>query len=535
MPEYAQPTPARVTETAALVAPRRRSPSAAPPAGDSAPHPLAAALNQAPRVRTLAQLRRGLNQATRLAPPVIQCLPSREGIIKELGEPKRSMRPGHGSKKYRAVLDAVEDYHKYIWSTKLVSRSETAQFQVLMRHLQRIEDAANVYQRTASAKAAKGKPNPKPTYMTGTLLPAVQEERAVAAQAVLMIATSQLKGSDHTLSSAMLMAVHGQRPLSLSNANAIGADRGGTSEVTRFALGGGREGFFKENKATLTDLRAEGADDALKERLRATLPPAEVDDRMNAATNESSLGIELVGINPTDAHMANRDVAMWRLDQLLGANVIARAQLATRAMPGGGSVSGSIMEKAPGDQAATLMQAGKMAGTAAEQMTGPAGTINQRDPVLMRLLSKLQLIDLLAFQIDRNPKNFFIQQDASGRVTGITGIDNDFALGTATELGRRQQELPGMSRYVDAELAQKILNIDLGLVELVFTGLLSPAEIDALIQRFRTVQAHLRSISTMLLPPGAWTDAVASGLADENRSYWADLEFNKTVKYKPGR
>ncbi len=50
--------------------------------------------------------------------------------------------------------------------------------------------------------------------------------------------------------------------------------------------------------------------------------------RRNALMNEFNLGVEALGINPDDARMNKRDIAMSRLDQLFNTHLIARAQLA---------------------------------------------------------------------------------------------------------------------------------------------------------------------------------------------------------------
>ena len=109
-------------------------------------------------------------------------------------------------------------------------------------------------------------------------------------------------------------------------------------------------------------------------------------------------------------------------------------------------------------------------------------------------------------------------------MTGITGIDNDLALGTEVAEGRAQ-ELPGFSRYVDSELAKRIMALDLGLLPAVFGDVLSGPEIAALIQRFQNLRGKLANAN--LLAPNQWDAAVAAGLLKENKSYWADIEYHK--------
>lgn len=48
---------------------------------------------------------------------------------------------------------------------------------------------------------------------------------------------------------------------------------------------------------------------------------------------------------------------------------------------------------------------------------------------LQRQLVNLQVLDYITGQIDRHTNNYFIQEDEStGMLTGVTGIDNDFSI-----------------------------------------------------------------------------------------------------------
>jgi hypothetical protein len=463
-------------------------------------------------------------RASTAAPAVptmlVQRFPTRDGMVKKLGKPKRSARPGHGSKKYKAALDAVDDYNTYIGTTKLDNASAATQFGVVMDNLAKIETAANGYTGKTTAKA---------TYMLQTLLPEVVAERALAAQTLLKVATGGFAqvALTQTIANAMVMSMGSARTLALSDTDAVGTDRGGMSEVTEFSMPGKERGFFKPNKETLTDLSGGTSDEsALLDKLTKELPAKQVNDRFEALKNEYQLGVSMVGIDAKDARMANRDVAMSRIDTLLGADVIARAQLAVRTLPSGAKEKGSIMAAAKGTQAAKLMKKGHMASDAKRKAAAGKTAVNQQDPTLIRLLSKLQLIDLLCHQVDRNPKNFFIQTDATGKVTGITGIDNDLSLGTTKTIDKRKQELPGLSRYVDKELAQKILDLDVNVLAVILADLLSSAEIDAIKARFQTLQTHLSDKKTHLLDPAQWS-AVADDITNEGKSYWADIEYNK--------
>jgi hypothetical protein len=152
--------------------------------------------------------------------------------------------------------------------------------------------------------------------------------------------------------------------------------------------------------------------------------------------------------------------------------------------------------------------------------------VNLQDPKLMQMLSRLQLIDLLAFQVDRNRGNYFIQTDNNGNVIGVTGIDNDYALGTSTKIEGKNQELPGMSRYVDEELAINILNLDPELLRMVMMDLLTEAEIAALLERLQKLQAFLKPLRDQgqLLKPNQWTPAIAKGLLEERKDKYSGTQ-----------
>ena len=143
--------------------------------------------------------------------------------------------------------------------------------------------------------------------------------------------------------------------------------------------------------------------------------------------------------------------------------------------------------------------------------------VSLEDPELMRQLSRLQLIDLLALQVDRNRKNYYIQTDGAGKVIGLVGIDNDFSMGTSVNVEGRNQELPGISRYVDEELANAILKLDIEMLKALMQDLLSEAEIGALVSRVKKLQEFLKPLKDQgkLIKPNEWDGAMAKNLLAE--------------------
>lgn len=445
----------------------------------------------------------------------VQCMPTRSAIVTTLGKPSKLPTEG---KKYKRLLQAIDDYHNQLKKPFLIGAYQK-QFAELIALIAAIKTRADAYTGFTGAKA---------TYMLGTLAAEItSEQQLVNRTLVKLISDPYNLAITPTLGGLLLLQVgKTPAPVRLDDRNKVGNQRGGSSEVTEYALGGGNA-FFKPGKDTLETRRD---DEIIAELKRKRVPDDKLMDALNPLQNERELAVNTLGINPNDARMGNRDTAMFRLNQLLGENVIARAQKAVQS----DGTSGSLMDKAKGVSGGSLMAQGKMAKDASEQARTGQGAVNQQDPNLMRLLSKLQVIDLLAYQVDRNPNNYWIRQDPrTGEVVGITGIDNDMALGTTDTLDR-VQELPGFSRYVDRELAERINTLDLTLLPAVFGDLLSPEEITALTERFLKLRAKLGEHTTQLLNPDEWTDAVGKGLLQEQQSYWYDIDYNKG-KYGPNQ
>lgn len=439
---------------------------------------------------------------------MIQRMPTHGGIINALGQPKahkmfRGKVLKHNSTKYRAVLDAVQGYDRFLTTTKLATdkSDKQSQFQSALNLLNTILQKIAAYD---------GKKDAKALYFA-RMKPQVETEKNRVAVSMVRVLS---KPVDYSLTGQPTFGnvLRNDTPISLNERDQTGGERGGTSEVKK--MGGSNPGYFKQNKETLENW---APDDEMENfiRIRKGKDPEEAHEAWNTASNEKAIGVELVGIDATNARMAKRDVAMHRLDQLLGGNVIARAELAVL-HTGDGKKEGSLMEDATkkGKVAFDVAKGGSH-DTGSEK--GSLDSVNLQDPELMRQLSRLQLIDLLAFQVDRNTKNYYIQTSPTGKVLGIVGIDNDFSLGTNIDIEGENQELPGISRYVDKELAEAILAVDVDMLKALMSDLLSEKEVNAMIERLRKLQAFLKPLQDKdeLLKPEQWTEAIARNLMDE--------------------
>jgi hypothetical protein len=220
---------------------------------------------------------------------------------------------------------------------------------------------------------------------------------------------------------------------------------------------------------------------------------------------------EKAGINTGDLRSANREVAMSRLDILLDANLISKAELAIQKTGLKAQARlGSMASGARGKEISKYRQIDRNA-----VHPGTPDAIKKDDPVLMSKLSALEMIDFLAGQADRHQGNYMIQVDHSGNVLGLTGIDNDMSFGTksAADMARRgARELPSVGLYFDQDMANKILALDPALVKIALSDLLTPEEVQATLDRLQILKDKLRTAqaANKLLAPNQWAALFAN-------------------------
>lgn len=472
----------------------------------------------------------------------IQRMPVRAEVINKLGNPKKHRKDRKGrikkenSTKYRAVLDSLEVFETYIQSNFLSQEPDGIRAQMV-----RVNQLLQAIYTAMSAYKDKGK---KGKYMN-LRRDEVKDLQGIAARAFLekMDHPSAHAFLAPSLTSFLNSAQHnaGAAPIQLDADDKVGSARGGTKEVSKFDMGDGKQGYFNENQDTLSavdpssdewndfvaELRAavklEGAEKGWDDEKIAD----EVFLRKNALMNEYYIGVSSLGINPDDARMNKRDIAMSRLDQLFNTQLIARAQMAVVNFEDGSKLEGTIMADAGGGGAYSpkdILGEGTDGGFANKQelMDHRQAGIGMDDPELMRQLSRLYLLDLIASQVDRNTGNYFIHRGADGELLSITGIDNDFAFGTKETADITTQELNGISRYVDKELATTIISLDANILEPILSDLLPPNEVQAAIKRMQDLQSELKKDETNLLEPDEWL-AHRDAILDEGKDYYSTL------------
>lgn len=482
----------------------------------------------------------------------IQRMPTQSDVLEKLGAPKKHRRNRKGeikkenSTKYRAVLEAMETFEGYTHANFLAQTPEDIRTQMIRVNqlLQKIYDTMRAYK----PKGKKGK------YMASKLAEVKEFQNVVARAFLEKIDKPGVQNAllGQSLTSFFISAQRdtGGAPLELDEDDQTGSNRGGSKEVLQF-----EEGYFKENQDTLSKVNPNESDEwnagvrklyeAIDaEGLEKGWDAEKIEDekflRKNAMMNEYNLGIDELGINPDDARMSNRDVAMARLDQLFDTKLIARTQFATLNMEDGSKVEGTIMENAGGEGSTSpkeVLGEGKDKGFSnKDELVGHRqAKLGTDDPELMRQLSRLYLIDLIANQVDRNKGNYFIKRDTEGNLLAITGIDNDFAFGTGETADIKSQELRGVSRYVDKEMAEMIMNLDASILEPVLSDLLPEVEVQAAIKRLEDLQRLLGEDETNLLEPDEWLEH-KDAIVDENKDYFSslmrDVQNDWRVKYK---
>ena len=250
-----------------------------------------------------------------------------------------------------------------------------------------------------------------------------------------------------------------QLGLNDSNAKSVqkGADQGQVSEVDKVVFGtpqgGEYKAFFKEDKGFSSKM---------------------------AGQDVTS------GIRQADPMWGARSVAMYKLDQLLGAGVTAKTDFATLE-----GKFGTAQEMATGTKASQV----NFVANDTLKSENP-GTVSLEDETLQRCLNRLQLLDAIAGQLDRHAGNYFVQVGPGGEVTGVTGIDLDMSFGQdvkdPTKKVQAALSWKGIPPRIDEQFGEAILKVSSADIKAALKGLLPDAEINSTISRFESVQKAVR-------------------------------------------
>jgi hypothetical protein len=188
------------------------------------------------------------------------------------------------------------------------------------------------------------------------------------------------------------------------------------------------------------------------------------------------------GIPLEQANLGSRNIAMYRLDQLLGTGVIPRTERATY-----DGQAGIVMDFVEGTQLFRV-----------EDQESISLQLDFSDKNVQKGLSNLQLLDAICGQVDRHGQNIMAVRNEDGTI-GIFGIDNDLAFGVNVNLDgqKKIQNEKGIPKYTDIQTAANILSISAQDIINTLLGLLSDDEIEKTVERFLEVQNHIKEIRQM--------------------------------------
>lgn len=445
-----------------------------------------------------------------LSSPRLQRMPSRAQVVAKLGKPHSNFLWVKQSTRYKRILDLLDDFHGHTQNTP----AGNTQAEVMGK----IAPVMALYNEIISAcDGYQGEMDDKADYFLQLKIRAQNEKTsaigALVSYAARVSGLASFARSRNKLSS--VITASGPDAPSLDEGTFQRNVGGGINQLGVFRHGG-QDQYFKANRND-----ASGPPEELERELVAAVDAGNLEEQQRLFKEQMALTTlndvaSSAGISTTDARLANRDVAMYRLDQLLGANLIARTQFAIRNTAAGPQL-GSLMVGAQGTKVGDMLENGQFARNAADRQQRGGNAVNVQDPNLQRLLSRLQLLDTLAYQVDRNLGNFYVQYDGQGNVTGITGIDNDMSFGGKTGIHTRMHEFPGLARYVDKEMAQRIIDLDSRLVALVLSDVLDAGELAALDTRLTALKQALLQMAAanQLLNPNQWDQVMAQTQKDD--------------------
>jgi hypothetical protein len=283
----------------------------------------------------------------------------------------------------------------------------------------------------------------------------------------------------------------GTEVFQLDEGTAGGQAAGGINTVTEYGFGGGFDTYYKE-----------------------------AEDQLRQNTPEYAIGQDMA-IPVNDPNMDKRALAAWRVDQLLGANVLTRTEIAIAAKAS--THKGVISEAATGEKFGTRgNRQGDFYATRADRandLNSRADAFTGDDPVFQRCLSKLTIVDALCGQVDRHAGNWYVQTDGAGNVLGIVGIDNDLAFPESPDRGKgvggkgkwadvtkAYRSYPGVGIYFDWEMAETVLALDPADLAAVVADLLPQKAIAVLLRRLTSLKAEINTakLANRLLTANQW-------------------------------
>lgn len=438
----------------------------------------------------------------------IQRMPTRDEMLAQAGSPKVGKHSEGSRKIYLEILFQLDslDMHK---QKPLADTLEAiqSQFMEIKKFHDTIEEKASQYIQKNS-KGIFGGLGKKIKYLT-RLIEQSQQEKAALVPVMLKLSNNiQLLLEPPSIQEAIDEQLNQTVANRFMREGAIKETEGGMNPVRFY-----EEGVFKAPQWNVSD------------EMLATSDPNWDDPEWKALStgqgNQWELGGKILGLQQQDS-LVNREIAMSYLDQLLGAGVLVHTERALES-DGENINEGVIMENANGESMGTIS-------------SQEGHRVIDRNPAIRRDLSKIQLLDVLARQIDRHSGNYVILKDENGNITGVKGFDHDMSFARNADMNKAW-ELPGIAKYVDKELAERIIALNPQMLAWVLEGLLQPDIIEMTLERLAILKDHLIEHQDKLLEPGEWEEAIASGavFTDEKAylnvaTHWRDKDVRGELK-----
>ncbi len=195
-----------------------------------------------------------------------------------------------------------------------------------------------------------------------------------------------------------------------------------------------------------------------------------------------------LGLDQSDPRLLERSVVTSKYDEKLGFDVCVKTDFALHH-----GKLGIVMELAPGRTANSVM--------------GLDG-----DPAIaQRELTKLQLLDSLTGQGDRHRGNYMVEYDKNRNITGIKGIDSDFAMGPEPGdpkdvVGKGGIHLTHLPPIVDSDMAKAIRAMTDEDIEEMCGDMFDDDTIKAAKGRLAAVKAHIDELEKngKIISPDDW-------------------------------
>ena len=262
---------------------------------------------------------------------------------------------------------------------------------------------------------------------------------------------------------------------------------GAVNRLDRTQYQGGKRGYFIQDKSTNLDFAG-----------------------MAAASKISQI----------DPQMGARSVASSRLAKLFGSNEIVDVQFAVhssktnvkgRPLKESLTKLGVFSEEAEGTEAKQIrLASGKREREDIESRNDKSKVVDLNDPTLQRSLNVLQMLDYISLQVDRHAGNYYIATDPNGKVLGVKGIDLDISFGKMGKDGNvpddgRGGNFVGVPQLADAKFREKVLSIGPDQISKCLTGLITPTDVSACLERFAHLQKVLREMDPKkVVQEGGW-------------------------------